>query len=81
VKKQRKSNVQPPAQTLYIPDNFIRGYIHTMFSSTIPPISLTFYAVALAPVSVIEVTFSISIFGILADALPKSVCLALGFLV
>jgi hypothetical protein len=41
VKKQRKSNVQPRAQTPYIPDNFIRGYIHTIFSSTIPRISLT----------------------------------------
>jgi hypothetical protein len=39
-------------------------------------------AVALAPVSDVVVTFSISILGIPAAApIPKSVCLALGFLV
>merc|ERR1712169_155836 len=59
---------------------FVEG-IFTQFSSTIHLFRLAFYAVALAPVSVVEVTFSISIFGMLADALPKSVCLALGFLV
>jgi len=58
----------------------LRVYSHNIFLHH-PPSWLTFYAVALAPVSVVEVTLSISIFGMLADALPKSVCLALGFLV
>lgn len=53
-----------------------RDYIHTKI---FPFFCFPAYAVALAPVSVVAVTFSISILGIAPP--PKSVCLALGFLV